>query len=212
MMSKRKKKGSRGRSPGRQQSLRQVRVRSFKPTREELARATGKRLRDVLAPKLKIVFCGINPGLYSGAVGHHFARPGNRFWPALHQAGFTKRVLSPFEDRSLPKYGLGVTNIVQRATRDESELTDDQLRGGGRALLRKVRRYRPKVIAFLGMGAYRKAFGRAPHPPIGPQSHDLAGTRVWVLPNTSGLTAAYKPADFARLFKLLRRDAQRRRR
>jgi TDG/mug DNA glycosylase family protein len=178
------------------------------PTREQIAAAADARLRDVLRPGLFVLFCGINPGLYSGAVGHHFARPGNRFWPALHQAGFTDRVLSPFEDHLLPKYGLGVTNLVNRATRSAAELSSAELRASGKALARKVRRYRPKIIAFLGVSAYRKAFDvPASHAKIGPQLLTIAGTRIWLLPNPSGRTAAYKPADFVALFKRLRRDA-----
>src|SRR5207244_5016810 len=131
----------------------------WRPTAQQLADAYGRRVPDVLAPGLRVLFVGINPGLYSGAVGHHFARPGNRFWKALAGAGFTDRVLTGFEDGSLVDFGLGLTNLVERATAGAVELSDDELRAGVRRLEAKVRRYRPTVVAFLGVGMYRVAFG-----------------------------------------------------
>jgi len=176
----------------------------YKPTPEELARAEGRRVDDVIDRGLRVLFCGINPGLYSGAVGHHFARPGNRFWPALHAGGFTDGQLSPFEERKLLDYGLGVTNLVNRATARASELTAAQLRGGGAALTQKVRRYQPTALAVLGLTAYRTAFGR-PDAEVGEQpDHRLDGKRVWALPNPSGLNAHYQLEDFAALFRKLR--------
>src|SRR5690242_7613358 len=126
----------------------------WKPTRAEVAAARGKRIADVAAPGLQVLFCGINPSLYSAAVGHHFARPGNRFWPALHAAGLTGRRLSPFEDRQLLAAGYGLTNLVRRATAAADELSPTELVAGARALERKVRRYRPRAVAFLGVTAY----------------------------------------------------------
>src|SRR3977135_587670 len=133
---------------------------SLKPTREQLTEAAGKTLPDVIGPGLRVLFCGINPGLYTAAVGHHFARPGNRFWPALYKSGFTDRLLSPFEERELLQLRLGVTNVVAHATAAAAELTKEDTVKGGRALKAKVRRYRPSVLAILGMGAYRLAFAQ----------------------------------------------------
>jgi TDG/mug DNA glycosylase family protein len=153
-----------------------------------------------------VLFCGINPGLYSGAVGHHFARPGNRFWKALHGAGFTPEVLSPFEERRLLEGGVGVTNLVDRATANADEVTPDELREGGRRLERKVRRLRPGVVAFLGVTAYRMAFGR-PKAIIGEQPERIGETRVWVLPNPSGRTAAYQLPALVEAFRAVREVA-----
>jgi TDG/mug DNA glycosylase family protein len=174
-----------------------------RPTAEQVAAAHGKRVPDLLAPGLRVLFCGINPSLYSAAVGHHFARPGNRFWPALHAAGFTDRRLSAFEDRELLARGYGIANLVARATATAAELTEDELVRGARLLRRKVRRHRPRLLAFLGVGSYRTAFGR-PEAALGPQPERLAGAAVWVLPNPSGLNAHYQLADLARLFGALR--------
>ena len=155
---------------------------------------------DVLAPGLRVVFCGINPGLYTAWAGHHFARPGNRFWPALHLSGFTPRQLHPSEERQLLGLGLGITNLVARTTARADELTDDELRAGAQILRQKVERYRPRWLAVLGAGAYRAAFA-APKAEIGPRPDG----RTWVLPNTSGLNAHYQlPAlveEFAKLRK-----------
>src|SRR5437868_7278272 len=148
--------------------------------------AGGRTLPDVLAPGLRVLFCGINPGLYSAAVGHHFARPGNRFWPALHLAGFTDRLLSPFEDRLLLAAGYGITNIADRATATADEVSAEELLAGARRLARKVRRLRPKAVAFLGVTAYRTAFSR-PRAGLGLQAESLGGAAMWVLPNPSGL-------------------------
>lgn len=174
------------------------------PTAAELRAARGRTIPDVLAPGLAVVFCGINPSLYSAAVGHHFARPGNRFWQALHDAGFTDRLLAPAEDRALLAHGCGLTNLVPRATASADELRPEELAAGARALVAKLRRVRPRCVAFLGVGAYRRGFAR-PAARIGPQEERIAGARVWVLPNPSGRAAAYQRADFARLFTELRR-------
>jgi double-stranded uracil-DNA glycosylase len=177
-----------------------------KPTKEELAAAAGRTVRDVIAPGLRVLFCGINPGLYTAATGHHFARPGNRFWPALHASGFTPRLFAPHEERELLPLGYGITNVVARATAAADELAAGEFVEGGRLLAAKVRRHRPRFLAVLGVGAYRAAFAR-PKARLGPQEERIGGTAVWVLPNPSGLNAHYRPADLARLFAELRRAA-----
>ena len=175
----------------------------WRPTKEDLAAAYGNKVPDVIAPGLDVLFCGINPGLYSGAVGHHFARPGNRFWRALHEGGFTDRVLSPFEEGRLLEVGLGITNLVERATARADELGEDELRSGARRLVRKVRRYRPRVLACLGLSAYRAAF-RVRGASLGPQPETVGASAIWLLPNPSGLNAHYQIADLARAFASLR--------
>ncbi len=159
-----------------------------------------------MAPDLLVLFCGINPGLYSGATGHHFARPGNRFWPALHRAGFSDRLLSPWEERELLGLGYGITNLVARTTAGADELSREELIAGGRRLTRLVRRHTPRWVAVLGLGAYRTAFGR-PAATVGPQAEPLAGARLWVLPNPSGLNAHYQLPDLVREFAALRAAA-----
>ncbi len=173
--------------------------RPWIPTPEQLTAARGKLVPDILAPGLGVLFVGINPGLYSAAVGHHFGRPGNRFWPALALAGLTPRRLSPFEESELLKYGLGITNVVPRATARADELSADELRAGPAVLERKARRFAPRVVAFLGIGAYRTAFAR-PKAKLGRQEEKLGGSVVWALPNPSGLNAHYSLADLARLY------------
>jgi TDG/mug DNA glycosylase family protein len=175
-----------------------------RPTAADLRAATSRRLRDVIAPKLDVLFCGINPGLYSAATGCHFARPGNRFWPALAAAGFTPRVLQPNEHEALLAAGVGITNLVARATATAAELEAAEIRAGAPRLARKVRRYRPRAVAVVGIGAYRIAFGR-PTAALGRQAETLAGAMLWVLPNTSGLNAHYQAAGFAEAFGALRR-------
>ncbi|HEX8635223.1 MAG TPA: G/U mismatch-specific DNA glycosylase [Pyrinomonadaceae bacterium] len=174
-----------------------------KPSREELLAAAGKTVRSVIAPDLRVLFCGINPGLYTAAVGHHFARPGNRFWPALHASGFTDRLLSPFEGHELLARGYGITNVVERATATAAELSAAEYVEGGRKLEATVRRYRPAFLAVLGVGAYRTAFAR-PKAALGLQPESIGDTSVWVLPNPSGLNAHYQPKDLARMFRELR--------
>lgn len=174
-----------------------------KPSKEEILAAAGKTVRAVIAPHLRVLFCGINPGLYTAAVGHHFARPGNRFWPALHASGFTDRLLSPFEEQELLARGYGITNVVERATATAAELSAEEFVEGGRKLAARVRRYRPRFLAVLGVGAYRTAFGR-PKAGLGLQTETIGETFVWVLPNPSGLNAHYQPKDLARMFRGLR--------
>jgi TDG/mug DNA glycosylase family protein len=174
-----------------------------RPTKEQLAAARDIVLEDVIAPDLKVLFSGINPGLYSAATGHHFARPGNRFWPALHGGGFTPRLFKPSEQALLPELGLGITNVVARTTARADELTKDELRAGGVQLAAKVAEFRPEWLAVVGITAYRVAFG-APKAKIGPQEDPIGGTRVWVLPNPSGLNAHWTPATLAEEFSRLR--------
>jgi len=183
-----------------------VRVeRPWRPTREQVEAAHGKGVRDVIAPGLRVLFCGINPGLYTAAIGHHFGRPGNRFWTALHLAGFTDRPLTPFEERELLALGLGITNLVSKATRLAEELTTEELRDGATRLERMVRRYRPRALAVLGLGAYRTAFAR-PKAVVGVQPEKIGATAVWVLPNPSGRTASYQMDAQVRLLRALRRS------
>ena len=178
-------------------------TKPWKPTREQLLAATEKTVRDVIAPNLRVLFCGINPGLYTAAVGHHFARPGNRFWPALHAGGFTDRVLSPFDERELLRNGYGITNVVRRTTATADQLRREEIIAGGEQLRAKVLRYQPCVLAVLGMGAYRMAFNQ-PKAAIGRQTETIGETILWVLPNPSGLNANYQAADLARLFRELK--------
>jgi double-stranded uracil-DNA glycosylase len=179
-----------------------------RPTRAELSAAVGRTMPDVIAPGLRVLFCGINPSLYSVVVGHHFARPGNRFWPTLHAAGFTPRRLKPPEQLELVGLGCGITNVVDRATATAAELSAEELVKGGRQLVAKVRRYRPRFIAVLGVSAYRAAFHR-PEAVLGLQPEPLGEARLWVLPNPSGLNAHYRLEDLARLYAELRREAGR---
>lgn len=178
-------------------------MKPIRPTKADLDASYSRTIRDVIKPGLDVIFCGINPGRYSGATGFHFAGPGNRFWPALHASGFTDRRLLPSEVGLLPQYGCGITNLVARTTARADELSDDELRAGRLRLARKVRRYRPKWVAFVGLGAFRVAFDTKAAT-VGPQGVTIAGARVWVLPNTSGLNANYQPKDFAAQFKALR--------
>ncbi len=177
-----------------------------RPTKEELLAARNRSVPDVIAPDLNVLFCGINPGLYSGAVGHHFARPGNRFWPALLLAGFTDRMISPFEEHVLPTYGCGITNIVNRATAQASELSADELRQGAVRLRSTTHAFRPRTLAVLGIDAYRKAF-LTPRAVIGLQDERIGATAVWVLPNPSGINAHYQMEELVRHFSALRAAA-----
>lgn len=177
---------------------------TVRPTKEQLAAASGLLLDDVLKPRLRVLFCGINPGLYSAATGFHFARPGNRFWPALHGGGFTPRLFDPSEQEKLLDLGLGITNVVARATARADELTPDEVRAGGEVLAQKVGRCRPDWLAVVGITAYRTAFGE-PTAKIGRQRGRIGGAEVWVLPNPSGLNAHWTPATLAEEFGRLRR-------
>ena len=172
----------------------------------DLEAAKDATIPDVLpaaGEPFHVLFCGINPGLYSAATGWHFARPGNRFWPALHASGFTPRQLKPSEQRELTRYGLGITNIAPRATAQAAELTAEELREGGQRLMALVAARRPAFVAILGVTAYRTAFAR-PKAPIGPQPDSLATARLWVLPNPSGLNAHTSVSSLAQDMRTLR--------
>lgn len=178
----------------------------WRPTAAQIAAARGATLPDVVAPDLRVLFVGINPGLYTAAVGHHFGRPGNRFWKVLHLAGFTDVELTPFQERRLLAAGAGITNLVPVATASAGELTRAQLRGGAERLQRLACALGPRIIAFCGMGAYRTAFGR-PHARMGEQPERLCRSRLWLLPNPSGLQARYQLAEMVTLFAELHRAA-----
>lgn len=180
-----------------------------KPTAAELQSAAGRTLHDLVAPNLLVLFVGINPGLYSGVTGYHFARPGNRFWPALHLAGITPRRLQPWEEDELLAAGYGITGMVRRATATAQELRPEEYRTGARRLEETVRNWRPRLLCFLGMGAYRSGFER-PKAQLGLQQEQIEGTPVWVLPNPSGLNAHFTLDDFARLLRTVREDAEKR--
>ncbi|GEJ99019.1 mismatch-specific DNA-glycosylase [Streptomyces sp. 1-11] len=161
----------------------------------------------MVADGLRVLFCGINPGLMTAATGHHFARPGNRFWPVLHLSGFTPRLLAPAEQAELLTYGLGITNMVARATARADELTAEEYAEGGRLLTAKVARLRPRWLAVVGVTAYRAAFqDRGAR--VGPQEGAVGGSRVWVLPNPSGLNAHWTAATMAEEFARLREAAE----
>jgi len=175
----------------------------WKPTKAQLLAARNKLVPDLIANNLIVLFAGINPGLYTAAVGRHFGRPGNRFWPALRDGGFTPRLFSPFEESLLLELKFGITNIVERATARADELTDDELRAGGQRLQAKVKRWRPTVVAFVGIHPYRVVSG-INDARVGLQTPLFGGSYAWVLPNPSGLNAHYLPAALAKLFGDLR--------
>jgi TDG/mug DNA glycosylase family protein len=174
-----------------------------KPSEADLLKSHNRRVPDIISPGLRILFCGINPGLYSAWAGHHFARPGNRFWPALFASGFTDRLMRPDEESELLALGYGITNLVDRATLGSAELSREELRAGGRSFVRKVRRYGPMAVAVLGVSAYRVAFA-SPEAKVGEQPEKIGNSRVWVLPNPSGLNAHFTPKVLARVFRQFR--------
>jgi TDG/mug DNA glycosylase family protein len=174
----------------------------WKPSRAQLLEAEGKAVPDVIADNLDVLFCGINPGLYTAAVGHHFARPGNRFWSTLHKAGFTPRVFSPFEEELLLEHKIGITNIVNKASAQAADLTIRDLEAGRKVLEKKVEAAAPFVLAVLGLGAYRIAFNK-PKAEIGLQKERIGTTWIWVLPNPSGLNASYQIDSLVTLYNQL---------
>jgi double-stranded uracil-DNA glycosylase len=176
-----------------------------RPSKAELLAAVSNTVPDLIAPGLQLLFCGINPGLYSAWARHHFARPGNRFWPALFASGFTDRLLRPEEEEELLAAGYGITNLVERATVGSGDLSPEELRVGGRLFKRKVMKYRPRAVAVLGVSAYRLAFER-PAATVGPQPEPMGDTLVWVLPNPSGLNAHFTPKVLAQVFREFRRQ------
>jgi len=177
-------------------------IKPPRPTKADLLAAIDQTVPDLLAPNLQVLFCGINPSLYSAAVGHHFARPGNRFWPTLYAAGFTDRRLDPAEDQSLLQLGLGLTNLVDRATASADQLAAEEFVTGHQALATKVQHYQPRFLAILGIGAYRTAF-KQPKAIVGQQPQLLQGAILWVLPNPSGLNAHYQLEDLKRVYREL---------
>lgn len=178
---------------------------SDKPTKAEIQAAIGKTVPDIIAPDLRVLFCGINPSLYSAVVQHHFARPGNRFWKTLHIAGFTDRLLHPSEDHQLLTFGYGLTNIVDRATARADELDAEELIAGHQQLAAKVQHYHPRCLAILGISAYRTAF-KQPKATIGRQPETFHNTLIWVLPNPSGLNAHYQLDDLGQVYQELLKD------
>ncbi len=180
-----------------------------RPSRADLLAAAGNKVPDVIGPGLQVLFCGINPGLYSAWARHHFARPGNRFWPALFAGGFTARLMSPDEERELLRLGYGITNLVARATVGSSELSGEELQAGGQILERKIKRYHPRAVAVLGVSAFRKAFNR-PEARLGAQPETIAGAWAWVLPSPSGLNAHFTPKALAELFRRFRHELDQR--
>lgn len=178
-----------------------------RPTPANLRAAKNKTVPDVIAPGLRVLFCGINPGLYTAAIGHHFGRPGNRFWPTLHASGFTPRLLDPSEEHELLPLGYGITNVVARATVGADELTKKEIVAGGEVLTAKVLEFAPLYLAILGIGAFRTAFAK-PKVAIGLQPDPIGETRVWVLPNPSGLNAHYQGAELAKVFRELLRASE----
>jgi len=184
----------------------------WRPTKAQLEAATRKKVPDLVRPDLDVLFCGINPGRYSAAVGHHFAGPSNLFWRTLFAAGFTPRRFSPFEDAQLLPLGFGITNFVARASASADELHPDELRAGARTLIRKLRRLTPRFVAFVGLQAYRTAFDR-PKAQVGLQPETIGPSRLWLLPNPSGLNAHHQPPGlqqmFADLLSAVRADRRR---
>ena len=180
-----------------------------KPTRSQLLAAADRIVPDVIGHGLRVVFCGINPGLYSAWAGHHFARPGNRFWPGLYASGFTERLLRPEQEHELLRLGYGITNLVDRATIASEELSPEELRAGGGIFVKKVKTYHPQAVAILGVTAYRHAFD-CPKATVGAQHERMEGALVWVLPNPSGLNAHFTPPALAKVFRKFRLHLARR--
>ena len=178
-----------------------------RPTKADLEAARGGTIPDILEPGLRVLFCGINPGLWSGATGAHFARPGNRFWTVLHRSGFTRRVLAPWEGPLLLRDGLGITNLVARTTASEAELAPGEFLDGADRLRSLVADCRPAWLALVGIGAFRTAF-EAPKAVVGRQAIRLGATGVWVLPNPSGLNASYQLPALVAAFAELRATAE----
>jgi len=178
-------------------------MKNFKPSKEDLRDAINRTTEDLIDYNLKVLFCGINPGIWSGATGFHFAKPGNRFWKVLHFSGFTERILHPSEEHELLESGYGITCFVKRTTARADELSAEEYVAGGKALVRKIEKYKPENLAVLGIGAYRTAF-QQPKAKLGLQDERIGGARVWLLPNPSGLNAHYQVNDLAALFREMR--------
>lgn len=181
-------------------------MKNFKPSKEDLRDAVNRTIEDVIDYNLKVLFCGINPGIWSGATGHHFAKPGNRFWKTLHLAGFSDRILHPSEEQELLENGYGITNIVRRTSARADELSNEEIIQGGKVLTKKIKKYTPQFLAVLGITTYRTAFQK-PKAKLGLQDEKIGETRIWLLPNPSGLNAHYQLADLAKLFSQLKESA-----
>lgn len=177
-------------------------MNKFKPTKEALRDAINRTTEDLIDNNLKVLFCGINPGIWSGATGFHFAKPGNRFWKTLHLAGFTDRILHPSEEHELLENGYGITSFCKRTTARADELTVEEFIAGGKILVKKIERYKPQFLGVLGIGAYRTAFAQ-PKAKFGLQAEKIGDTRIWLLPNPSGLNAHYQFDDLAKLYNEL---------
>jgi TDG/mug DNA glycosylase family protein len=182
-------------------------MKNFKPSKEDLRDAVNRSTEDLIDYNLKVLFCGINPGIWSGATGFHFAKPGNRFWKVLHRAGFTGRQLHPSEENELLELGYGITSFVKRTTARADELTAEEYVEGGKLLVKKIEKYKPRNLAVLGIGAYRAAFNQ-PKAKLGLQDEKIAGASVWLLPNPSGLNAHYQVDDLALLFAEVRKAVE----
>jgi TDG/mug DNA glycosylase family protein len=178
-------------------------MNKFKPTKEDLRDARRRTTEDLIDENLRVLFCGINPGIWSGATGFHFAKPGNRFWKTLFLAGFTDRVMHPSEEYELLENGYGITSFCKRTTARADELTREEFVEGGKLLVKKTQRYKPQFLAVLGIGAFRAAFNQ-PKAKLGLQVERIGGAKVWLLPNPSGLNAHYQLDDLAALFSELR--------
>ena len=181
-------------------------MKNFKPTKEDLRDAINRTTEDLIDYNLKVLFCGINPGMWSGATGFHFAKPGNRFWKALHLGGFTDRVLHPSEEHELLEKGFGITSLCKRTTARADELRTEEFIEGGKSLVIKLKKFKPHILAVLGIGAFRTAFQK-PKAQFGLQYEKIAGTTVWLLPNPSGLNAHYQLSDLGKLFAEVRNAA-----
>ncbi len=182
-------------------------MKNFKPTKEDLRDAINRTTEDLIDYNLKVLFCGINPGIWSGATGFHFAKPGNRFWKTLHLAGFTDRILHPSEEYELLESGYGITSFVKRTTARADELTAEEYVAGGKILVKKIKKYKPQNLAVLGIGAFRTAFQK-PKAKLGLQEEKIEQTNVWLLPNPSGLNAHYQLNDLAKLFSEVRQAVE----
>jgi double-stranded uracil-DNA glycosylase len=178
----------------------------WKPSREIQLKSISRRVPDVIGPELRVLFCGINPGLYSAAVGHHFAGPGNLFWPTIHRAGLTPRLFTAFDEPEMLALGFGITNLVPRASANAEDLTKEELRAGARTVCRKVRKFKPRFLAVLGLAAYRVAFEKT-KAQVGFQD-PIGTTQVYLLPNPSGLNAFHQPAVLNEMFVAFRDELQ----
>lgn len=172
----------------------------IKPTKEQVQAAAGKTIPDLISTDLKVLFCGINPGLYSGATGYHFARPGNRFWPALNAAGYTEEILKPDQGAMLLAAGYGITNLVERSTASAAEVTSEELISGRLMLEQKLQKFSPAILAVLGITAFHTAFD-CNDAAFGLQKGKLKNVEIWILPKPSGLNAHFTPPALAEAFR-----------